>query len=629
MAYKINYKNELNEKQYEAVMHHEGPCLVIAGAGTGKTRMLVYRVARLIEDGIRPESILCLTFTRKAAENMKLKCSGMLDKRCELVTASTFHGFALSVLKRYAVYTGYGKDFDVIDQQDAEKILDLVKEKEEFQIMAHSIKFPNGKHLISIISKAATKQMPIPAVIEAYYPKYEKFTAMIEFVAAESQKFKKAQNKMDFDDLLKNFKDLMLKNEFIRHEIQQKYKFIMIDEYQDTDRLQAEIAMLLAGDNGNLMVVGDDAQSIYAFRGADFRNIMSFPDLFEKVQKITIEQNYRSTQEILNLGNAVMTNANERYEKNLFTSKLGTHKPLLIRTLDNHRESILIAELIEYNKEYQNYGLNNIAVLFRNGNYSYALEVELNKRGVPFKKYGGIGFGQKAHIKDVVAFLKIGINNEDTLGWLRVLKLYRGIGDKKAKKIINQIIQEKKGLEYLRTIGLNDLYHLFLALSIDRSGPGEKLNRIAEFYHPFFDTVYPHKKNQWADIETLKRIASNHFSSADFLNSVVMNSFEDDNGNNKEFITLSTIHSAKGLEWDAVYIICANDGCIPHSPERKSSEEMDEEVRLMHVAITRAKNHLYLVAPRNQSHEGATGNISRFLTDEIVSDCLEVADYSI
>lgn len=387
MAYKIDYKNLLNEKQLEAVMHHEGPCLVIAGAGTGKTRTLVYRVARLIEDGVRPESILCLSFTKKAAENMTIKCSGMLDHRCQQVNANTFHGFALSILKRYAPYTGYGNNFDIIDQDtDAGIILDRIKE--ELLITAHAAKFPKNKQVISILSKSATRQMSIHDVIANYYPHYDIFISMIELVSSEYQKFKKQQNKMDFDDLLKILMILMSDYEFIRNEIQDRFKFIMIDEYQDTDRIQAALAKLLAGGHGNIMVVGDDAQSIYSFRGADFRNIMSFPDQFEKAKVITIEQNYRSTQEILNLGNAVMINANERHEKNLYTSKTGGNKPHMIMVSDNYHESLYVADLIEYYKR-QGYALNDIAVLFRNGHYSYDLERELYKRGLPFKKYGG------------------------------------------------------------------------------------------------------------------------------------------------------------------------------------------------------------------------------------------------
>lgn len=629
MTYKIDYKNLLNEKQYEAVMHHEGPCLVIAGAGTGKTRTLVYRVARLLEDGVRPESILCLTFTNKAAENMTIKCSDMLDQRCQFINASTFHGFAYSVLKHYVAYTGYGKDFTIIDQEDAGKILDLIKE--ELQIPASVHKFPANNKILSILSKSVTKRMSIAEVIRRNYQYYEIHTAWIERLAETFQKFKKEQNKMDYDDLLRNFFELIKENEFIRRTIQDKYKFIMIDEYQDTDAIQAAIAKLLADRHRNIMVVGDDAQSIYAFRGADFRNIMSFPQTFEDTKSIMMEQNYRSTKEILNLGNAVMTNANERYEKNLFSDRSGK-KPILIRVPDNHHESLFVADTIEHLKN-RGYHLKDIAVLFRNGRFSYDLETKLNKRGLPFKKYGGKEFGQKAHIKDVMAFLKIGMNDKDVLSWHRVLKLFKGIGDKKAQKIIDQIMKETNGIEYLRAIEQTDLYHLVIFLCIDRQGPGEKIERIVKFYQPIFDAANQYGKKKWADIEVLKNMASNHLSCSDFINSVAMNS---NNGNDdekgseirdKEFITLSTIHSAKGLEWDVVLILSVNDGCIPNFPKYKSQEDVDEEVRLLHVAITRAKTHLYLTASRNQHHDGATGKISRFLTDEIVADCLDVEEF--
>jgi len=548
----------------------------------------------------------------------------MLDQRCQLINANTFHGFALSELKRYVPYTGYWKDFTVIDQEEAGDLLNLIKT--EIKINVSLFSFPKNKELLSILGKSVTKLMTISDVIITYYRKYKDFTSQIEFVATEFQKFKKEQNKMDFDDLLRNLHKLMKGNEFIRHIIHDKYKFIMIDEYQDTDRIQSAIAKLLVGNHGNIMVVGDDAQSIYAFRGADFKNIMSFPSVFADTKEIKIERNYRSTKEILNLGNAVMTNAKERYEKNLYTDKSGEHKPALIRVSDNHNESLFVATAIELLKN-QESSLKDIAVLFRNGQYSYDLETELNKRGLPFKKYGGMAFAQKAHIKDVMAFLKIGMNNEDIISWHRVLKLFKGIGDKKAKNIIDQMMKEKIGIEYLKEISLIDLYHLIVSLSISREDTGGKIKRIMEFYKPIFDAKNQHDKKRWADIEVLINMASNHSSCTDFINSVAMNNNngnDDEKGSDKEFITLSTIHSAKGLEWDVVFILSVNDGCLPYLPGRKKPEEMDEEVRLLHVAITRAKTKLYLIAPCNQSHQGATGNISRFLTSDIVADCLDV-----
>ncbi len=629
MRYKIDYQNVLNEKQLEAVMHHEGPCLVIAGAGTGKTRTLVHRVARLIEDGVRPGSILCLTFTRKAAESMTDKCSKMLDQRCQFINSNTFHGFALSELKHYAAYTGYGRDFTVIDQEDVESALALVKV--ELKTDTLSCILPKNSQLRSILSKAMTKLMTIPDVIESYYPKYKLLTSQIELIASEFKKFKKEQNKMDYDDLLLNFLELMKRNEFVGRTIQNKYRFIMIDEYQDTDRIQAEIVKQLADGHRNIMVVGDDAQSIYAFRGADYRNIMSFPRLFENTRIITIEKNYRSTKEILDLGNAVMTNATDRYEKNLYTDQLGGHKPELIRVSDNYDESLFVADKIEF---YINDGIpfKNIAVLFRNGNFSYDLETVLRKRGLPFRKYGGIEFGQKKHIKDVVAFLKVGMNNEDILSWQRVLMLLKGIGDKKAKKIIDRIVTEKNGTAYLREIGQADLYHLIEFLSISREGPEGKIRRIAEYYKPIFEDENQYGKKKWKDIEALIKVAANHVSCVDFINSVVMNSNNGDDENSaeekeKEFISLSTIHSAKGLEWNVVFILSVNDGCMPYMPGSKTREEMDEEVRLLHVAITRAEKHLYIMTPQNQYQEGQgkekEDKLSRFLTDEIVAECLE------
>lgn len=626
MGYRIDYKQRLNEEQYRAVMHHEGPCLVIAGAGTGKTTTLVYRVARLIEDGVKPESILFLTFTRKAAENMTARCSGMLDERCKLINANTFHGFCLSELKHYAVYTGYRKDFTIMDQEDAGEILNLVKE--ELNIITLPFKFPKNQGILSMQSKSVTKLLSLDEVIASYYPSIKDYSSLIGLLLEKYQAFKKERNVMDFDDLLRNFRKLINESDFIRQALGNKYRFIMIDEYQDTDRIQADIAKMVADNHGNIMAVGDDAQSIYAFRGADFRNIMSFPNLFKDTRIITIERNYRSTKEILALGNAIMTNAQERYEKNLYTDKPGEDKPLLMRVSNGHEQSLFVANAIECHQG-QGSKLKDIAVLFRNGYFSYDLETELNQRRLPFKKFGGSAFGNKSHIKYIMAFLKVGINNEDILNWHRILKLLPGIGPKKSANIANVIVNDTNGLEYLREITLSELYHLVMSLSLGRESLEKQISCIAEFYRPIFEVANPHKKKLWKDIEMLETIASNYSSKPDFINSVSMNSISNENKgerNEEDYITLSTIHSAKGLEWDTVFIIYVNDGCMPCLKNNPSQEDIDEEVRIFHVAVTRAKNHLYLIAPRFPNYKESTGKISPFLGGGILSEHLVVVE---
>lgn len=625
MSYRINYQKDLNEKQFEAVMHHEGPCLVIAGAGTGKTTTLVYRVARLVEDGVKPESILFLTFTRKAADNMTARCSSMLYQNCQNINANTFHGFALGELKRYSNHIGYKKDFTLIDPDDVSDVMDIIKEEQNISSLPY--KFPKNSTLLSIQSKAVTKLVTVQEIISAFYPKLKDYSWDIERVLKRFQEFKKEKNIMDFDDLLKNFLELIMNNEIVWNWIRGKYQFIMIDEYQDTDRIQAAMMKHLAGKSGNIMAVGDDAQSIYAFRGADVKNIMSFQNDYENCRFIKIERNYRSTRQILGLANAVMINASESFKKELFTDKIGEHGPLLFRVKDNHHESLCIAGLIsDYLRSGGN--LKDIAVLSRNGRFTDNLEMELTRRGLPFKKFGGMELGKRAHIKDVLAFMRIGINPEDVLSWHRILKLFPGVGEKKAVKFTRKIVNEGKSLPYLRELGYSELYNLIIHLRSTSTDPKGQLERIAHFYKPIFEKKNNNKK-AWQDIEVLITSAAHHYSAVSFLDSFVLNSIEDHDQEIEkgEHITLSTIHSAKGLEWDLVFIVSANDECVPYLPGDDSDQRRDEEVRLFHVALTRAKNHLFLFAPKRQVYNRKScGLVSPFLTPEIISEHLEIID---
>ena len=516
-----------------------------------------------------------------------------------------------------------------MDGEDPGESLKLIKE--ELNITTLPFKFPKNKEIISIRGKSVTKLLSLDEVIARYYPSIKDYTSLIGLLLRKYQAFKIKQNVMDFDDLLGNFRKLIIEHDFIKRALGNKYRFIMIDEYQDTDRIQAEIAKLIADNHGNIMAVGDDAQSIYAFRGADFRNIMSFPDLFQNTEIIKIERNYRSTKGILALGNAIMTNAQERYEKNLYTDKPGEEKPLLVRSWNGHGQSLFVADTIEYHLG-QGSKLKDIAVLFRIGNFSDDLETELNQRRLPFKKFGGMEFGNKSHIKDIMAFLKVGMNNEDILSWHRILQMFTGIGLKKSAKIANVIVNDTNGIEYLREINLSALYHLVMSLSLGHESLEKQIRRIAEYYRPIFEQkAYSDPKKRWKDIEALAAMASNYLSPPDFINSVSMNTINDENEgerNKEDYITLSTIHSAKGLEWDIVFIINVNDGCMPCLRDNRSQEHTDEEVRILHVAVTRAKNYLYLIAPKHPHYQESTGQLSPFLTGKIVSENLEVKEFS-
>ena len=414
--HKIDYRKELNSAQLKAVESIDGPHLVIAGAGSGKTRVLVHRVAYLVEKGVKPEQILLLTFTRRASEEMLRRASLLLDERCKKVSGGTFHSFANMILRKYARLLEISNNFTILDQSDAEDAVNFVRAKLGYH--KSEKRFPRKHAILEVISKSVNKSVQIKDVLYDEYPQFMEFTEEIKKIRDEYNKYKRQKSLLDYDDLLVFLKNLLSHHEDVRAGLSAKYKYIMVDEYQDTNKLQAHIACLLAADHANIMVVGDDAQSIYSFRGANFKNIIDFPKIFKGTRVITLEENYRSTQPILNLTNAVIAQAKEKFEKNLYTRKKEGRLPVFIDCPDENSQSTFVADKILELRE-EGLALNDMAVLFRSGWHSNDLEITLASRNIPFVKYGGQKFVEAAHIKDILSYLRIAYNSGDQVSWLR------------------------------------------------------------------------------------------------------------------------------------------------------------------------------------------------------------------
>jgi DNA helicase II / ATP-dependent DNA helicase PcrA len=610
IGYKIQYENDLNPAQYEAVMHDEGAALVIAGAGTGKTRTLIYRLSRLVEDGIAPESILLLTFTRKSSAEMLRRAAIMLDGRCELVSGGTFHSFALQVLRRWAKLINYESSFNVLDQGDIEDTINLLRSHNKFDKTKK--RFPRKDTLSKIFNLTINRCQPIEDIVLKDYPYFFDEIDGIVKIFEEYNSYKRKYNLMDYDDILLNLQLLCSEHQNVRFQLNEKYRYVLVDEYQDTNKLQHEIVLSLAGKNQNVMAVGDDAQSIYSFRGAEFQNIMTFPDSFENCKVYKIEENYRSTQQILNLTNFIIEGAAFKYSKELFSLKTEGELPKIITAKNEKQQSeFLVQQILELREE--GIDLEDIAVLFRSGFLSFDLEIELNRANIPYKKFGGMKFIETAHIKDILAYFKILYNDRDAVSWNRVLLLLDGVGPRTSTKIVEMItsgqISPDKRPELNYTLKSNVSILGLLALIKDlneiKLPIGEKAARIVDYYKPILKNRYDDWQKRSKDIETFLAIAERYKSINDLLNDMAIEppieSIADIEAESKEeeFLTLSTIHSAKGLEWKAVFIIWALDGRFPSAKAADSIESLEEERRLFYVASTRAKERLYITYPIN------------------------------
>lgn len=609
--YSINYKEELNQSQYEAVMHNTGAALVIAGAGTGKTRTLTYRVARLIEDGISPEKILLLTFTRKSSKEMLDRASKLLDGRCRKVSGGTYHSFALQILKQFHNEVNFTKNFTLMDSSDSEDTIQLVRNEfiNSNKKFSKKKRFPNKSVLLKINSASINKQESIEDIIVKDFPAFAEEIVEIEFLIDEYRKYKKRSELMDYDDLLLNLLKV-LKSEKASNQIRSRYKYIMIDEYQDTNRLQHEIALLLAGNESNIMAVGDDAQSIYSFRGAEQDNIIFFPKSFGECKIFKIQENYRSSQQILNVTNHIISASKFKFEKELFSNKKNGDLPFIISSKDERQQSQFIVQQILDSRE-QGLELSDIAILYRSNFLSIDLEIELSKANIPYKKFGGLKFIETAHVKDLLAYLKIVYNFHDIVSWNRVLRLIKNVGPKTVSQITELISKNSLNFnnyeENLSGFRNKDrIFENFAMLRLQKADekPAIILENITKLYTGYLKENYEDSEKRLKDIEMITQIAGTYNNLENFLNEMSIDpptgSVEDilPDDNEQEFVTLSTIHSAKGLEWEQVYLIWALDGRFPSS-RISNSDELEEERRLFYVASTRAKDNLFITYPIN------------------------------
>jgi DNA helicase-2/ATP-dependent DNA helicase PcrA len=603
------YRKELNPAQLEAVMHDKGPLLVIAGAGSGKTRTLTYRAARLVEDGVPPDAILLLTFTRKAAREMLRRAALLLDARCERIAGGTFHSFANTVLRRHAPRVGLSPGFSIIDRVDMEQLLGLLL-KETGAPPDHGA-FPRKRTLAEIFSKCANKVWSLEETIDRDYPHFAPYLESLQALRTAYTRQKEQQQLLDYDDLLLKLRDLLTGDPETRDALAGGYRSIMVDEYQDTNRIQAEIVFALARPHGNIMVVGDDSQSIYSFRGADFRNIMDFPRVFPDARVITLEENYRSTAPILEVTNAILSQAQEGYPKHLFTQHSVGPRPVLVHAGSENSQSRFVVDKV---RELSAGGvpLEDIAVLFRAGFHSFDLELELTREGLPFVKYGGFKFIESAHIKDLLAHLRVLANPYDRISWHRLLLLIPKVGPKSVEKIYRAGVAAQRGLAGFLPdplpagggAGLKRLRELLDALGDPHLSPSRAGEAVYRYYHPILRDTYDDHPRRARDLEQLLQMMERYRSLERFLSEVTIEpptavsdnslSLADDTADR---LVLSTVHSAKGLEWHTVFILWALDGRFPSIHSLEAPEQLDEELRLMYVAATRARVNLFFLSP--------------------------------
>lgn len=634
---KIDYSGELNKQQFAVVTSGTGPSLVIAGAGTGKTRTLIFRVSYLVESGVEPDRILLLTFTRRSAAEMLNRAAQLLDGRCQRVRGGTFHAYALSILRRHAPTIGYPRNFTILDAGDASDVIDVIRTSSGFH--KGEKRFPRKRTLYSIISSAANQVATIEEVVAEKFPQFESYASQIAKIADDYAAYKKQHGLMDYDDLLLNTLLLFEGNTGLRDSESARCKHILVDEYQDTNRVQAMLVTHLGHVHRNVMVVGDDAQSIYGFRGADTRNIFRFPDLFPEAVMYKLEQNYRSTQEILNLANTVIEQASTRYDKRLFTDEKNGEVPALVGAADDQYESRFVTQMIMRLRE-EGVPLNRIAVLFRNSHNSYGLEIELNKRNIPFIKFGGLKLNEAAHIKDLLSYLKILENPKDAVAWNRILQLLPGIGPKTAAELISWITANDGDPFVLREHNtspryidaLKQLFNMLREASADSVILLRQIETVLAYYEPIFKNKYYEdypKREQ--DLEHFVGLADQFASRQKLLSSMALDPIElsaldvEEVEKDEPPLVLSTVHSAKGLEYHSVFLIQALDGVIPSAYSLKETGGLDEELRLLYVAITRAEENLFISYPMVQYRRFQGDYMvkqSRYL-DEIPDSILE------
>ncbi len=640
---------ELNSEQLQAATHGTGPLLIVAGAGTGKTKTLAWRVAHLIESGISPERILLLTFSRRAAREMLTRAAQIVgESQTARVWSGTFHSVANRVLRTYGGALGLPPQFTVMDQADAADLMNLLRD--DLGLAKGPRRFPRKDTLIEIYSRVINTRRKLSDVILADYPWCEEEVEGLRAIFRDYMLRKREQGLLDYDDLLVYCQGLTQIDQ-VAETLGNLWDHVLVDEYQDTNVLQADILLGLRKTNPNITVVGDDAQSIYSFRAADVRNILDFPKHFTGATVVTLEQNYRSTQPILRVANAVIAKASERYTKNLWSKRDGDEPPVLAQCLDEAQQAEAVSRQVLELRE-QGLSLKDQAVLYRSGHHSDLLQIELARRNIPFVVYGGLKFIEAAHIKDLLACLRILENPRDELSWFRVLQLLKGVGPSHARKLMDglgvrtdqtsaptgQPARQASPLERLMSAppptvpeAVEEFASLVRALAdCERLPPGAQVERLRLFYEPIFERVYTNSAVRLRDLEQLEQLASRYQSRREFISDLTLDppaSTSDLAGPphlDEDYLILSTVHSAKGCEWKAVHIIHAADGAFPSDMSTRNQQEVDEERRLFYVALTRAKDSLWIYWPLRYYHR-RTGRgdahsfaqVSRFLAPEV------------
>ncbi len=628
----------LNEEQREAVAAKNGPILVIAGPGSGKTRVIEYRVLNLVRSGVDPRRILLLTFTRRAARQM-LDRAAFHDERCKQVEGGTFHSFAYKLLRAEGEKLGLRKNLSVLDESDAEELVGKILAASGFREGDKKEAFPKKDTLKKIFSLAANKNLGLEGVIERYFSHLRDFLAEIKEIGDDYTREKKEKGYVDFDDLLLYARDVLSLGG-VGEKIASRYEFIMVDEYQDTNPLQGEITYLLGKRTGNVLVVGDDAQSIYGFRGASHKNIMEFPEMFPGTKIVKLEENYRSTQTILDLSNEVLANMAEKFQKDLVSAKGKTgERPKVLYFGNSEDETEWIAEKV-LSLASSGTPLREQAVLFRSTYVSIMLQAELSKMKIPYKVFGGLKFYEMAHVKDFMAYARVIANYRDEISWSRILGMLPGVGKKTAEALwsemensgdLDQALSalEKFGLRTRNSVPMLKLKEALSEVSASRASVYDALGRIMDFYLPFFREKFDDWPTRLQDLETLKDLSENYDDLDSFLADLSIEIPEDRGEEEKDFLTLSTIHSAKGLEWNTVYLLGVADGVLPSKRSMDFEEDIEEEGRLLYVAITRAKERLYLFFHLEEGRGAYFGQrISRFLEPPNVFNALSHEDLS-
>jgi len=627
----------LNPDQARAVTFGDAPLLVIAGAGTGKTRTLIHRVAALVDRGVPPERILLLTFTRRAAAEMLSRAEKLVGSKGSRVHGGTFHSVGHRLLRQFGPAAGLPADFTIMDQGDAEDLMQLARGA--MGLGKSSKRFPKKETLHWLYSRHINTELPLDELLHRDAPQFLEYEEQINSLFADYTLRKHERNLVDYDDLLVFWALMLEASPALASRIYGMYDHVLVDEYQDTNLLQARILRGMCSASRKLTVVGDDAQSIYSFRGAHFRNILDFPRQFPGATMITLAQNYRSTQPILDLSNMVISRAEERFTKELVASREGGEKPWLVTAKDEAQQTRFVVDRVLQLHE-SGVPLADMAVLFRAGYMSADLEIELANRKIPFEKWGGLKFLEAAHVKDVLAFLRVSENPRDEVSWYRILMLMPGIGDSTAREMMatmqerawdpdafTHLIAPPRAREAHRSLAAM-LRQLRGVTNRDGETAGAKVASDISAVRAIYDAVlkekYDRPEARLADLDQLRTISAGYPSRTSFLAALALDppsSTQDLAGGSEsesDALVLSTVHSAKGKEWKAVFIIWAVDGWFPSSKAVEDPDELEEERRLMYVALTRAKDELAVIYPMQvygsrRSAEYSFDQLSRFL----------------